>query len=138
MYGEQWLPAQTSYLRISLLRICLSYVRLLTRQYDLHLLIRAEACLPCCPSVKCILLCLQASSGQGAELAATDSSVTDTESMSDVQLLRSGGDERTLFKLTLQASTCFHHVAYCSAALPAPELLLEARLTACPLLPSPA
>lgn len=33
-----------------------------------------------------------------------DSTTTDSESMSDVQLIRSGGDERTLFKLTLQAS----------------------------------
>lgn len=34
--------------------------------------------------------------------AAGDSATTESESVSDVQLLRSGGDERTLFRLTLQ------------------------------------
>lgn len=34
--------------------------------------------------------------------AAGDSATTESDSVSDVQLLRSGGDERTLFKLTLQ------------------------------------
>jgi hypothetical protein len=34
--------------------------------------------------------------------AVPDSATTESDSVSDVQLLRSGGDERTLFKLTLQ------------------------------------
>lgn len=38
---------------------------------------------------------------QGAD-AVPDSTTTESESVSDVQLLRAGGDERTMFKLTLQ------------------------------------
>lgn len=34
--------------------------------------------------------------------AVPDSTTTESESVSDVQLLRAGGDERTIFKLTLQ------------------------------------
>jgi hypothetical protein len=43
---------------------------------------------------------------QGSVLdPAGDSTTTESGSVSDVQLLRSGGDERTLFKLTLQVRT---------------------------------
>jgi hypothetical protein len=38
---------------------------------------------------------------QGAD-TVPDSTTTESESVSDVQLLRAGGDERTIFKLTLQ------------------------------------
>jgi hypothetical protein len=38
----------------------------------------------------------------GGDDAAPDSSTTDSDSVSDVQLIKSGGEERTLFKLTLQ------------------------------------
>jgi hypothetical protein len=34
--------------------------------------------------------------------AAGDSATTDSESVSDIQLVRGGGEQRTLFKLTLQ------------------------------------
>jgi hypothetical protein len=36
---------------------------------------------------------------------AGDGTATESDSVSDVQLLRSGGEERTLFKLTLQVRT---------------------------------
>lgn len=40
--------------------------------------------------------------GEGAGAAATDSTTTDSESVSDLQLVRGGGEQRTLFKLLLQ------------------------------------
>jgi hypothetical protein len=47
------------------------------------------------------LLSLQDAGGNEAD-AAGDSATTDSESVSDIQLVRGGGEQRTLFKLTLQ------------------------------------
>lgn len=44
--------------------------------------------------------------GNGGEAdAAAESATTDSESVSDIQLVRGGGEARTLFKLTLQVRT---------------------------------
>jgi hypothetical protein len=47
------------------------------------------------------LLLLQDGGGSDAD-AAGDAATTDSESVSDIQLVRGGGEQRTLFKLTLQ------------------------------------
>jgi hypothetical protein len=52
----------------------------------------------------CVCLCVLQDMAQGPD-AVPDSATTESDSVSDVQLLRSGGDERTLFKLTLQVSS---------------------------------
>jgi hypothetical protein len=47
------------------------------------------------------LLSVQDAAGTEAE-AGGDAATTDSESVSDIQLVRGGGEQRTLFKLTLQ------------------------------------
>jgi hypothetical protein len=42
--------------------------------------------------------------GDPLGLAPVESATTDSESVSDIQLVRGGGEQRTLFKLTLQVS----------------------------------
>lgn len=55
-------------------------------------------------------VCLQ-DGGEGADTAA-DMSTTDSESVSEMQLVRGGGEQRTLFKLTLQVrALSYWHVA---------------------------
>lgn len=50
-----------------------------------------------------VLLHLQeAADGPAAAAAAETATTTDSESVSDIQLVRGGGEQRTIFKLTLQ------------------------------------
>lgn len=56
---------------------------------------------------------------QGSD-TVPDSTTTESESVSDVQLLRAGGDERTIFKLTLQVRDRCIHVATGYRSGPAP------------------
>lgn len=59
-----------------------------------------------CSQVAALALLLPLQDGNGGEAdAAAESATTDSESVSDIQLVRGGGEARTLFKLTLQVRT---------------------------------
>lgn len=83
----------------------------------------APGCMQSCTATLLWAHLQEAAEGVDAGAAAETATTTDSESVSDIQLVRGGGEQRTVFKLKLQVrcfrclpccvlcAICQHHVA---------------------------